>query len=402
MIKTASQYHQYTSYERNRMGGHYLDWQNQPVVYKDYPGIEPVRLPVKDILPESSIFSILKDSEKGKTVSSFDIGDLSLILRLTHTLTAKANYSGQDFYYRSAASAGALYPTEIYLATRTVKGLRDGLYHFGIQNHGISPIRVDSLSEYIAGLVIPPEGSVPAITFLFTAIFFRSSWKYRDRAFRYHLLDTGHVIENLFIAMRVLRFPLNLSYDFDDRRVNHLLGLDETKEVSLAIALVPGSRPISAQGDKEINTLSKDIKNASMVSAKEMDYPSIGEIYQAGGKVVSMEDSGPEMMNSLGLSPNTWQEIPDAPLMPGHMGYPECLFRRRSSRNFVRQTLERESLFTLLNTLCVNDIDRQTGESIYSRALSVGFFAGNIEGIPPSYRAYKRRLIHGLDGRCMP
>ena len=35
------------------MTGHYLDWQNQPVVYKDYPGIEPVRNALKNAAMES-------------------------------------------------------------------------------------------------------------------------------------------------------------------------------------------------------------------------------------------------------------------------------------------------------------------------------------------------------------
>ena len=383
MITTASQYHQYTSYERNRMGGHYLDWQNQPVVRKDYPGIEPVPLPGKEILPEGSIFSILKDSGPGKTARLLDIGDLSQILRLTHTLTAKANYSGQDFYYRSAASAGALYPPEIYTAIRGIEGLDDGLYYYSLDNHALFPLRIENLSEYIAYITIPPPQNVPIMAFFFTAIFFRSAWKYQDRAYRYHLLDTGHVIENLVIAMKALRLPLNLSYDFDDMRVNHLLGLDEMKEVSLAIAHLPGSESISSPGDREIDTLSRDIRNASVVSGREMDYKSIREVHQAGGKAVSIEYSESEIMSSLGLPPATWQEISETPPRPGHIGYPECLFRRRSSRNFIRQPLDRESLFALLDTLCEDGIDDQAGESRYAKSLSVGFLADNIEGVPP-------------------
>ena len=45
MIKNAKQYHDTTSYARNRLGGHILDWQNQPLLYKKYNGLTNTPLP---------------------------------------------------------------------------------------------------------------------------------------------------------------------------------------------------------------------------------------------------------------------------------------------------------------------------------------------------------------------
>ena len=83
------------------------------------------------------------------------------------------------------------------------------------------------------------------MTFFLTAIFFRSAWKYRARAYRYHLLDTGHVAENLILALKASKLPFSVTYDFDDGTVNRLLGLDDQKEVALAIIDVPGGKGIS-------------------------------------------------------------------------------------------------------------------------------------------------------------
>lgn len=285
MIKTASQYHHHTSYERNRIGGHYLDWRNRPSVYKEYPGIDPVRLPATMPPGKENLLSILHKPNTDTAAPSLSLEDLSIILRLTYTLTAKAAYSGEDFYYRSAASAGALYPTEIYTATRGIRGLDDGLYYFSIRRHALFTLRPDDLSGYIAGLVFPPPENAPLITFFFTAIFFRSSWKYRDRAYRYHLLDTGHVIEDLSLALKALGIPFDLSYDFDDGRINHLLGLDLKKEACLALDYVPGTGPLSGSQGKEIQGLSGSLENTSIVSKNEIDKNSRLLYLVAVGKV---------------------------------------------------------------------------------------------------------------------
>ncbi|MFC1532196.1 SagB/ThcOx family dehydrogenase [Thermodesulfobacteriota bacterium] len=381
MIITASQYHKHTSYERDELGGHYLDWQNRPGLYKDYPGIEPIALPEKLSPIKKNLHSILKETDIDYIPRSINIEDLSLILRLTYSLTAKASHSGADFYYRSAASAGALYPTEIYAATHGIDGLDDGLYHYAIHRHGLSLIRNNDLSNYIAGLFIPPAKREPMITFFFTAIFFRSAWKYRDRSYRYHLLDTGHVVENLVLAFKALGLPLNLSYDFDDGLINHLLGLKEAKEVALAVARIPGSDFITDSDGPEIDELSEDFKNTSMVSGKEVDYPIIREIHQESEKTISKEDYGPEMINNLGLVVDTWEKLPDLSFRPEHMDYPQCVFNRRSSRNFIKEPIRKEYLFPLLDALCVDDIYCSGNGRKHSRALCVGFFINNIEGV---------------------
>ena len=173
------------------MTSHYLDWQNQPSVFKDYPGVTPLSLPSGLSLPEDKLSALLKSEQMGEKMEEMDVEALSLILRMAHTLTAKARSAGGDYYFRSVASAGALYPTELYVATHSVRGLDDGLYHFAIHRHCLYPIRAQDVSSHVAIFTQTPDNRVPRLTFFLTAIFFRSAWKYRDRSYRYHLLDMG-------------------------------------------------------------------------------------------------------------------------------------------------------------------------------------------------------------------
>jgi len=381
MIKTASQYHSHTSYQRGRMGGHYLDWQNQPDVFKKYQGVNPIPLP--DEMPsfKKGLWSVLKETDTDPACRKMDINHLSLILRLTCTLTAKARHGAEDFFFRSAASAGALYPTEIYVATRGVRGLGDGLYHFAIHGHGLSPVRDHDISVHIPGLVIPPAEKLPVLTFFFTAIFFRSSWKYRDRAYRYHLLDTGHVIENLDLALKAMKIPFNLSYNFDDTGINRLLGVDDSKEVCLAVARIPGLDNVHDLHMKDVQTPPDDILQASIVSMKETDYPAVQEIHRAGYMSEAKHHLDTDIPGTPALIPESWHNLADTPLNAHYAEYPECLLKRRSGRNFVNEPMGKNNLLSLLDSLCVDK--NMPRETIGHQSLTVGFLSGNIKSLTP-------------------
>jgi SagB-type dehydrogenase family enzyme len=311
--------------------------------------------------------------------------DLSLILLLTDSLTAKARHSGGDFYFRNVASAGALYPSEIYVATKALKGLDDGLYHFAIHHHGLCLLRAQDVSAYVVRSTQTSNNKAPILTFFLTAIFFRSAWKYRARSYRYHLLDTGHVAENLILALKALGLPCNLSYDFDDGMVNHLLGLDETKEVSLAVAHVPGDDNISDENEKEIMELPDEILNASRVSGNEIDYPDIREFHSAGTDLVSEVTSKAEMIHDLGLTPDPWTKNIYPSSWPEIMHYPEAGFHRRSRRNFIKEPVRQDCMMALAESLCMKDFANPDKESAYNRSLRIGFLAGHADGMAPGF-----------------
>ena len=379
MIKTSFQYHHHTSYDRHKMTGHYLDWQNQPVVYKNYPGIEPILLPQDLRPPEVKISHLLKEMETNRMTHEIGVEDLSLILRLTYSITAKTPYSGGDLYYRSAASAGALYPTEIYVATHRVHALKDGLHHFAIHRHGLSTIRTQDLPHHIVHVTKNQYRKTPILTFFLTAILFRSAWKYHDRSYRYHLLDTGHVAENLILSLKALKLGFHLSYDFNDGKVNHLLGLDDGKEIALAAAHFFGADNISNLREENVDRLPKDIRNASSVAKNEIDYPVIKEIHKASSEISLKMDFESSMIHEIGVSPNSWEKTVPPDPWPEVMTYPEAVFNRRSRRNFVKQAIPRDNIMVLLDTLCL------TEKTDYQQTISIGFLISHIEDLASGF-----------------
>ncbi|MBW2345404.1 MAG: SagB/ThcOx family dehydrogenase [Deltaproteobacteria bacterium] len=349
-----------TSYVRHKMTGHYLDWKNQPGVFKHYPGIDPVLLPQNVHPPEKMLSALIKGTAVSAPLRAVSIEDISLILRLTCTLTAKARHAGGDFYYRSVASAGALYPSEIYVATQSINNLDDGLYHFSIAHHSLSLLRKGDITA-------------PILTFFLSAIFFRSAWKYRERSYRYHLLDTGHLIENLTLALKALQLCPALSFDFNDSEVNRLLGLDETKEVCLAVCHINGTQAYEDKETEKITELQDNIKNASRVAEKETDYPAVHAIHKAGTAVISQPESKPGMIHELGLAADKGTRIYPPDPWPETLNYAETVSHRRSKRNFVRQPISQGCLTALLDGLC----------SDQNQSMRTGFLAGNAEGFDP-------------------
>ena len=367
------------------MTPHYLDWQNQPSVFKDYPGVAPLSLPSDLSLPEEKLSALLRSVQVRETVQEMDVEALSLILRMAHTLTAKARSAGGDYYFRSVASAGALYPTELYVATHSVRGLDDGLYHFAIHRHCLYPIRAQDISSHVVRFTQTPDNRIPHLTFFLSAIFFRSAWKYRDRSYRYHLLDTGHLLENLVQALKTLRLPAHLSYEFDDNRVNELLGLDETKEVCLAVVHFLGNDIVSETTVGEFAELPGEMRKASQVAAKEMDYPAVREFHQASASPIPEAGPESEMHHELGVVSETWTEAPLPSVWPEVMNFSEALFHRRSRRNFVKEPLSKDHVGALVDSICAEDLAASPGGAEYHRSLAIGVLAGDVEGLEPGF-----------------
>jgi SagB-type dehydrogenase family enzyme len=384
-------YHEKTSYARGRMGGHSLDWKNQPNVFKTYPDIEMFPLP-RDVQFPSIPFSSLYDAVQApRTSPPLRTNEISQTLLLTYSLTATARHAGGQFYFRTTASAGALYPTEMYLAPAGISGLKDGLYHFSVGQHALALLREGDFSPHVACSTTCDDNKAPLLTIFFSVIFFRSAWKYRTRAYRYHLLDTGHVIEHLTLVSRAFGFPLVLSYDFDDSECNRLLGLDDSMEVLLAIAGIPGPTSVPSQTPKPVPEIPSAWKNASRVSPSERTYPLIVELH-GDGAVLGPQAGKEGPLNGAGFSEgsDSWQKLKASERWPQDLDFADTIMRRRSKRNYVPEPVSEASLSALIHCLCYQDEDAALRPPMSDHAISVGFLIGDSGILEPGFYLLNR------------
>jgi len=293
-------------------------------------------------------------------------------------------HGSTQFCYRNVASAGALYPFELYVAVWNISGLDDGLYHHSIAINALTLLRPGNIMTAVSRSFQWEKDPFPLLVFFLTSIFFRSSWKYRDRAYRYSLLDTGHLVENLSLALKAEGLPHSLHYDFDDEIINSLLGVDPCREGCLGVVCVWGEHATDLGEPQALRSAAKDLRDASRVSAHEVDYTLIRQIHTSSSRVVEAAQEAP-MLEHLGLKLAQAEPRPKADQWPELMNYPEAVLRRRSRRNFVPTELSAPQLGGLLDLLCSTCDEAGNAGLIVRDSVSVGFLSRDVEGLHPGF-----------------
>ena len=111
---------------------------------------------------------------------------LSRLLINSYGLTAKFPTStGQTFYLRASPSAGGLYPAELYLISRGTHLLPAGLYNYQARTHSLMRYWDDHCWQALqAACFWHPTLASTQIALVVTGVFYRSAWRYQDRAYR--------------------------------------------------------------------------------------------------------------------------------------------------------------------------------------------------------------------------
>ena len=246
-----------TRYRRASLPGRTLDWSNRPATFKLYPDVPVIPLPPVEtgdwleatITPAESLWYALR---RRRSVRQFTPEPLTLEA-LAHLLWAGNGLTrvAPHHLYRTAPSAGGLYPIETYVVANRVDGLTSGIYHYrlvGVSAEGeVDPSKGHALEELargefgrLASGAALDQGMVataPAV-FVWSAAFPRSRWKYGERAFRYVYLDAGHVAAQVALAAVTLGLGTCQVGAFYDDEMDSLLGLDGESESCLYLSVV--------------------------------------------------------------------------------------------------------------------------------------------------------------------
>jgi SagB-type dehydrogenase family enzyme len=225
------QFQSLSKYARGRIPGGRLDWARRPGAYKSYPGAPRVSLPAPD--PSASLARPLGDLLRARrSVRSYGGRPLSLD-ELSTLLWAAQGISREEsgFAFRTAPSAGALYPVETYLSAQNAAGLDPGVYHYDVRGHALEIVRPGDARRETASAALDQDFLAEAgAVFVWTAVFGRAKWKYRQRAYRYVYLDAGHIAQNLALAAAALGLGSCQVAALYDDEVNALLGVDGEEE----------------------------------------------------------------------------------------------------------------------------------------------------------------------------
>ncbi|KOP27109.1 SagB-type dehydrogenase domain-containing protein [Hapalosiphon sp. MRB220] len=263
----AQHYHERTKYDPQTIASRSkgLDWAKQPVPFKEYKIGSSFELKpyIQDKLENFANQPQARWWQR-----------LSRLLFCSYGLTAKIPSMGSAVYLRAAPSAGGLYPAEVYLISRGTSVLPPGLYNYQCRNHSLMHFwESDVWQDLQEACFWHPALESTQLAIIITAVFYRSAWRYEDRAYRRIFLDTGHLLGNIELASTITDYRPHLIGGFVDEAVNELLYVDPLQEGAIAVL------PLADMLDIQQNL---PTWRTALPSATETNYPNIpdGELLQ--------------------------------------------------------------------------------------------------------------------------
>lgn len=133
--------------------------------------------------------------------------------------------------FRTAPSAGALYPLEVYIVAGNVRNLEAGVYHYRPRKHElVRTILGDKRKELRRATLDQDQVQNAPATIAFAAVYERTTMKYRERGNRYVHFEIGHAAQNVFLQAVALDLGTVPVGAFLDEEVKRVLNLKDDEE----------------------------------------------------------------------------------------------------------------------------------------------------------------------------
>lgn len=309
-IEIVLDYHQRTKHHLNRFAPAlgYMDWANQPNPFRQFHDTPRIDLahgnhqegPLYRALFEGSIFP-----------SKINFESISRLFYYSMALSARKQIpGGNGWSLRVNPSSGNLHPTESYLiiGEQASPEIQGGLYHYLSYLHTLEQRRAFDASFWDR-----IEKQIGQGQFLMglTSIYWRETWKYGERGFRYCHHDTGHAIGAIAIAAMTLGWHAEVVETITDNTLAVLLGCEnqngpEAEHVDCLIMIHTSgeglkNKPAKLKIDEEmIGILKKHpcIGKENQLSDDHHDWPIIETVSDASRKKYGLDASNTNKQRS--------------------------------------------------------------------------------------------------------
>jgi len=240
-------YHEATKHHFHRFASSlgFMDWSNQPNPFRFFSGCTPIPLPfLKEdpAIPHPGLF--LRERNPARP---FTLENMAGMMELSLGLSAWKKISTSKWSLRMNPSSGNLHPTESYWILPGLGSLPAGTHHYNPLLHVLQPrLELTGSTEELWKKHFGSEGFLCALS----SIFWRESWKYGERAFRYCNHDVGHALAALGFAANLMGWQVKYLPSPGDEALHRILGFDRTRwipveaeEVDVLCWVFPGERP---------------------------------------------------------------------------------------------------------------------------------------------------------------
>jgi SagB-type dehydrogenase family enzyme len=392
-MSTALAYHDATKYRPDTIGQQPpIDWERQPLPFKDYTCAEPVELAAWLPFDPNPFTGAPRTAEALETPLALNRAALSRLLFCAYGITGMIA-GERPIYLRAAPSAGGLYPAELYVVSLGNDFLPAGLYGYDPRHHHLVPLAPGP--ELHAAVVTACYGNAAVaaspLLLVTSAVFWRSAWRYGERAYRRVLLDTGHLLGNAALATSALGLRCHLTTAFCDEQLNRVLRVESDDEAALAVLAInlpgPGERPAwsglpsPVGGTDEVGLIG--LHHASSLPAQRPALIARGE-QQADAVESGFGARAGEPLAAEHLHSRLSTDLIGA------------ILHRRSTRRFVRGSIQREQMERILACGSAPEAAGLGEQPMIERDLLRTFVAvAAVEGLEPGvyyYAPHSREL----------
>jgi SagB-type dehydrogenase family enzyme len=183
---------------------------------------------------QHSEISLEETLAKRRSIRSFTSAKLSWE-EIGQLLWAAQGITEKRDGLRTAPSAGALYPLEMYVV------LEAGVYHYQPRDHQLQHTLESNVRRELGGAALGQEcvQDAPAV-FVIAGVFERTASKYGERGQRYMHIEAGHAAQNLLLQATALNLGAVPVGAFRDEQVEKSLKLPKDQK---ALYLIPVGWP---------------------------------------------------------------------------------------------------------------------------------------------------------------
>lgn len=373
--------------------------------FKLYPKAARIALPAAEEVGRNFAEVVRSYSPaRGFVPAPLSVGEFAKLLYFTNGVTGPSPGRRSSAHLRAAPSAGALYAGEVYVAAEQVDGLASGLYYYAAAEHQLLQLREGSLLVEVGrSLERPAEIENAAAVVLLTNVFGRYTRRYANRGYRYALIDSGHIGENLRLAASSFGLADSSALRFCDDRLNDLLGIDGESEAVCAIHAIGRG---GAHSDRD-PTGERRFTEMQFNGWTAPDIPVIERFHQATKLV---PDTGRSSANRV--SPRTDSDPSDErglklpKSQPSEVSVATAIRERRSAKEFTRPAVTLGDLSFVLEAADGNPaLRRAAGVQIFAVAHRVAGLESGIYRYAPMRHELipirKADLHRSLVGACL-
>jgi SagB-type dehydrogenase family enzyme len=216
-------YHDQTKHRLGRYARSpgFMDWKNQPNPFRSYEATPRQSLPLLTADPPGGHADLYRrDRNRPQPVT---VESIAGFLELSLGLSAWKAIGADKWSLRINPSSGNLHPTEAHLILPSLDTLASGVYHYNSLWHALEHRM--AVPDELIGDVQAHFGSTGFLIAL-TSIFWRESWKYGERAYRYCNHDVGHALAALSFSANLFGWRVVVLDALSDDDVDALFGLD--------------------------------------------------------------------------------------------------------------------------------------------------------------------------------